>query len=129
MLGTLPGNMPGATILIRAPEICRAACLLACFVLHLVGSGPTAHAASPETLATFPNRPVRLLLGPAAGGPTDGVARVLAPRLSELWGQPVVVDNRPGASNTIATSLAAKATPDGHTVLLCPLSDAVVPAV
>jgi tripartite-type tricarboxylate transporter receptor subunit TctC len=79
--------------------------------------------------ATYPNKPVRLLMGPAAGGPTDGVGRRLASRLSEMWGQPVVVDNRPGAGNTIATTAAARANPDGYTLLLCPLSDAVAPAV
>src|SRR5688500_15610949 len=83
----------------------------------------TADAAAPE--AVYPARPVRLIVGPAAGGPTDIVGRTLTPRLAEIWGQPVVVDNRPGRGNTIATTLAAKAAPDGHTLLLCPFSDAV----
>ena len=87
-----------------------------------------AHVA-PADAAAYPTKPVRLLMGPAAGGPTDGVGRRLATRLSESWGQPVVVDNRPGAGNTIATTAAAKANPDGYTLLLCPLSDAVAPAV
>jgi tripartite-type tricarboxylate transporter receptor subunit TctC len=77
----------------------------------------------------YPNRPVRLLMGPAAGGPTDAVGRVLATRLNELWKQPVIVENRPGAGNTIATAAAAKATPDGYTLLFCPISDAVAPAL
>jgi tripartite-type tricarboxylate transporter receptor subunit TctC len=64
-------------------------------------------------------------MGPAAGGPTDAVGRVLATRLNELWKQPVIVENRPGAGNTIATAAAAKATPDGYTLLFCPISDAV----
>jgi len=68
-------------------------------------------------------------MGPGAGGPTDSVGRVLATRLTELWGQTVVVENRPGAGNTIATATAAKATPDGYTLLLCPISDAVAPAL
>jgi tripartite-type tricarboxylate transporter receptor subunit TctC len=68
-------------------------------------------------------------MGPAAGGPTDGLGRMLASRLSEIWSQTVVVENRPGAGNTIATTAAARATPDGYTLLLCPLSDAVAPAV
>jgi len=90
--------------------------------------GIAAHAASNDQ-ASYPNKPVRLIVGPAAGGPTDGVARRLASQLSEKWGQPVVVDNRPGAGNTIATTAAAKASPDGYTLLLCPLSDAIAPAV
>ena len=73
--------------------------------------------------------PVRLLMGPAAGGPTDAVGRVLATRLNEIWKQPVIVENRPGAGNTIATAAAAKATPDGYTLLFCPISDAVAPAL
>lgn len=77
----------------------------------------------------YPARPVRLLMGPAAGGPTDAVGRVLATRLNELWKQPVIVENRPGAGNTIATAAAAKATPDGYTLLFCPISDAVAPAL
>ena len=54
---------------------------------------------------------------------------MLTSRLSELWGQPVIVENRSGAGNTLATAAAARATPDGYTLLLCPLSDAVAPAV
>ena len=77
----------------------------------------------------YPTRPVRLLMGPAAGGPTDAVGRVLATRLNEIWKQPVIVENRPGAGNTIATAAAAKATPDGYTLLFCPISDAVAPAL
>jgi tripartite-type tricarboxylate transporter receptor subunit TctC len=88
-----------------------------------------AAAASAADGDTYPTRPVRLLMGPAAGGPTDAVGRVLATRLNELWKQPVIVENRPGAGNTIATAAAAKATPDGYTLLFCPISDAVAPAL
>src|SRR3954469_23260856 len=77
--------------------------------------------------AAYPSRPVRLLMGPAAGGPTDAVGRVLAVRLNEIWSQPVIVENRPGAGNTIATAASAKATPDGYSLLFCPISDAVAP--
>ena len=87
------------------------------------------HAATADTAGAYPNRPVRLIMGPGAGGPTDSVGRVLATRLTELWGQPVIVENRPGAGNTIATAAAAKATPDGYTLLLCPISDAVAPSL
>ena len=74
--------------------------------------GRAAH--SPEPASAYPAHPVRLLMGPAAGGPTDAVGRVLATRLSEMWKQPVIVENRPGAGNTIATAAAARATADGH---------------
>lgn len=85
--------------------------------------------AGPSHSQTYPAKPVRLIMGPPAGGPTDGAARVVAMRLGELWGQQVVIENRPGAGNTIATAVAAKAAPDGYTLLLCPISDAVAPAL
>jgi tripartite-type tricarboxylate transporter receptor subunit TctC len=93
------------------------------------GSSIAGFAATAEPTAAYPTKPVRLLMGPAAGGPTDSVGRVLATRLSELWGKPVIVENRPGAGNTIATVAAAKATPDGYTLLFCPISDAFAPAL
>ncbi|MGZ5226555.1 MAG: tripartite tricarboxylate transporter substrate-binding protein, partial [Burkholderiales bacterium] len=91
-------------------------------IASLIGSiaASGAHAAVPDSAAPYPTKPVRLLMGPAAGGPTDSVGRVLATRLSELWGKPVIIENRPGAGNTIATAAAAKATPDGYTLLFCP---------
>jgi len=64
--------------------------------------------------AEFPSRPVRLIIPYAPGGATDITARQLQGKLAELWGQPVVVDNRPGASGNIALELAAGAAPDGH---------------
>jgi tripartite-type tricarboxylate transporter receptor subunit TctC len=77
----------------------------------------------------YPNKPVRLLLGPAAGGPTDALARVVAAKLNEMWGQQVIVENRPGAGNTIAPAIAAKANPDGYTLHVCNISDTVAPAL
>jgi tripartite-type tricarboxylate transporter receptor subunit TctC len=88
-----------------------------------------AQPAPAEPASAYPSKPVRLLMGPAAGGPTDAVGRVLATRLNEIWKQPVIVENRPGAGNTIATAAAARATPDGYTLLFCPISDAVAPAL
>ena len=88
-----------------------------------------AQPAAAQPASAYPSKPVRLLMGPAAGGPTDAVGRVLATRLNEMWKQPVIVENRPGAGNTIATAAAARATPDGYTLLFCPISDAVAPAL
>jgi tripartite-type tricarboxylate transporter receptor subunit TctC len=69
----------------------------------------------------FPTRPVTLVLPSAPGDPTDLIARVLQPKMSERLGQPFVIENRPGGSGVIASAAVAKAAPDGHTLLL-PLS-------
>jgi tripartite-type tricarboxylate transporter receptor subunit TctC len=66
----------------------------------------------------FPSRPVRLISPFSAGGNSDIVGRLLAPRLSERLGQNVIVENRPGAGGTIGTAYVARATPDGHTMLV-----------
>src|SRR5438045_4626352 len=66
----------------------------------------------------FPTKPVRVIVAFTPGGVTDIVARTLMPKLGELWGQPVVVENRPGAGGTVAAVAVARATPDGSTLLV-----------
>lgn len=66
----------------------------------------------------FPQRPVRIIVPFAAGGGTDLIARALAQKLSEAWGQPVQIDNRAGGGTVIGSDLVAKSAPDGHTLLL-----------
>lgn len=82
--------------------------------------GAMAHAVAqaPATGAgvAFPKGPVRLMVPFPPGGPTDVVGRILAQKLQEAWGQPVVVENRPGAGTVIGTDTVAKAAPDGHTI-------------
>ena len=68
--------------------------------------------------SAFPDKPVRLVLPYPAGGPTDAVARSVGERLSVIWGQPVIVENRPGANGAIGTELVAKSPADGYTLLL-----------
>ena len=67
---------------------------------------------------SYPTKPVRLLIPFVAGGPADFLARLIGPKLAEGWGQPLVIDNRGGGSQIIATEIAAKAQPDGHTLLM-----------
>ncbi len=78
----------------------------------------TAVPAFAQTPQKFPNKPVRIVVGFSAGSATDITARMIAPRLSEMWGQPVVIENRPGAGSTLASAAVARATPDGHTLAL-----------
>ncbi|GMG93705.1 tripartite tricarboxylate transporter substrate binding protein [Cupriavidus metallidurans] len=67
---------------------------------------------------SYPNKPIRLIVPYPAGGGTDTVGRMIGQRLAEAWGQPVVVDNKPGASGMLGNDTVAKAAPDGYTVLL-----------
>ena len=75
-------------------------------------------AASGQSAAQYPQRPVRMLIPYAPGGATDIVARDISTRLQETLGQPFIVDNRPGASGNIAVEAAARAAPDGYTLLV-----------
>ena len=71
----------------------------------------------------FPTKPVKIIVAFPPGGGTNIVARLLAPRLSEVWGQPVIVENRAGASGTIGTEAAARAEPDGYTLLMATMGN------
>jgi tripartite-type tricarboxylate transporter receptor subunit TctC len=74
----------------------------------------------------YPSRPIKLLVGYAAGGGTDVTARIIAKQLSTTLGQPVIVENRTGAAGTIAANAVAKAAPDGYTLLLSAGSDVTI---
>jgi tripartite-type tricarboxylate transporter receptor subunit TctC len=77
-------------------------------------------AASALVAQEFPNRPVRIIVPFSPGGPADFLPRVIGAKLSQLWGQPVVVENRTGAAGNIGMSMGAKATADGYTLTSAP---------
>jgi tripartite-type tricarboxylate transporter receptor subunit TctC len=78
--------------------------------------------AAAQTPADYPNRPIRIIVPQAAGSGVDLQARVLAQKMGELWGQQGVVENRPGANAIIGMEAAAKASPDGYTLVYAPVS-------
>jgi tripartite-type tricarboxylate transporter receptor subunit TctC len=80
-------------------------------------------------LADYPKRPVRMIVPLAPGGGSDIVGRIVAQALTGLWGETVVVDNRPGAGSTVGTAIAAKSPPDGYTMLVSSSSIAISPAL
>ena len=75
----------------------------------------------------YPNRPIRLLLGVAAGGGQDAIARAMAPKVSNILGANIVMDNRPGAGGDIALGVAMQAAPDGYTLLMISSSNVIRP--
>jgi tripartite-type tricarboxylate transporter receptor subunit TctC len=79
--------------------------------------------------ATYPARPVRMVVGFAPGGGTDIIARLVSQKLGERWSQPVIVDNRPGASGNIGAELVARSAPDGYSLLMAFSSHASNPAL
>jgi tripartite-type tricarboxylate transporter receptor subunit TctC len=83
----------------------------------------------PALAQDYPSKPIRIIVPYPPGGFNDTLARTLGHRLTEKWGQPVIVDNRPGAGGTIGTNIAAKASPDGYTLLIASFAFAVNPAL
>lgn len=86
------------------------------WIAGLVALAPFMSAAHAQN--DYPNRPIRMIVGFPPGGGTDVVARLVAPKLTEAWGQQVVIDNRTGATGTIGAGLVAKANADGYTLLM-----------
>lgn len=88
------------------------------FSAAVIGVAGLALTSAAQAQSAWPGKPVRIMVGASAGGGTDVIARMLADRFADTWKQSFVVENRPGASNTIAADLTAKAAPDGHTLLV-----------
>ena len=100
--------MPASRLAALAPAV-SLACLIAATGAQPRGGDTAAQA--------YPNRAVRIVVPFPAGGPTDILSRVVAQRLSEVWGQPVVIENQPGANTAIAAARVAKLPADGYTLL------------
>jgi tripartite-type tricarboxylate transporter receptor subunit TctC len=90
----------------------------ACTVTALLGLAAQLLASGPSVAADYPVRPIKLLVGASAGGTTDTMARTIAEPLTAAFGQPVLVENRPGAGGNLAAEAVARAAPDGYTLLV-----------
>jgi tripartite-type tricarboxylate transporter receptor subunit TctC len=102
---------------------------LAALALSVISIPVFAQGVARAAWSTYPAKPVRMIVPLAPGGGSDIVARIIATELASLWGQSVVVDNRPGAGSTVGTAIAAKSPADGYTMLVCSSSIAISPAL
>jgi tripartite-type tricarboxylate transporter receptor subunit TctC len=107
----------------------RYSLLAACLGFFAVVAGTAAPARAQEDPSNYPSRPIRLVVGFAAGGGNDIIARVVGQKLAESLGQPVIVENKPGGGAIIATDYVAKSASDGYTLLLSASGISVNPAL
>ena len=103
--------------------------VIACALTVLAPPLAWAQPKSKQVAESFPSRPIRMIAPFPAGGPTDLVARTIARRLSDSWGQQVIVDNRGGANGVIAQEIAANSAPDGHTMFVHSVAHVVNPLI
>jgi tripartite-type tricarboxylate transporter receptor subunit TctC len=98
-----------------------------CAALALAAAAPTVLAQ--DAAANYPNRTIRYIVGYTPGGTSDMLARAVGQKLAAAWGQQVIVDNRPGAGTNIGTELGAKAPPDGYTLFMPTVANAINPTL
>src|SRR5688572_3109501 len=120
---TMPFHPHSSPMTRKPPQTALPLGILAIAILTFASPAPVAGAEK------YPARPIRLIVPFAPGGGTDMVARVIAPKLSERLGTSVVVDNRGGAGAVIGTAIAAKAIPDGYTLLVCDTAHTIQPTL
>ena len=95
-------------------------------VLAALATTMTVHA---QGAAAYPSKPIRYIVGYTPGGTADMLARAVGQKLTEVWGQQVIVENRPGAGTNIGTEVAAKSAPDGYTLLMPTVANAINPTL
>jgi len=98
-------------------------------VLSMLAAIALVACALPAGAQPFPSKPIHLVIGYPPGGAVDANARLIAPKLGEFMGQPVVVENKPGASGVIATDYVKKSDPDGYTILLTTIGHTITPVL
>src|SRR6185295_6050089 len=137
----MPCELPGSLFLLRGSSVrgaslqCRArpsSCpgrrpmqKIAGFAVVVAAALLSAAAAQAQT---YPNKPIRIIVPYAAGGTSDILARAIGPKLTDAWGQPVIVENRPGANGNVGAEFVARSAPDGYTLLLTDLGGLVISA-
>jgi len=104
-------------------------CATALLSLFAATGSAVAQSTAKDPAAAYPGRPIRMVVPVPPGGSSDGMARILAQKLTEKWGEQVPVDNRPGGGEVIGTDIVAKANADGHTLLLASLRFSVNPSL
>ncbi|MBX9729413.1 MAG: hypothetical protein K2X31_10935, partial [Sphingopyxis sp.] len=101
-------------------------------VVSTLASGLAAaqdRAAQDKAAAAYPNKPIRMIVPFAPGGGLDITTRLIGQKLTEKWGQSIVVDTRPGAATIVGTEIASKAAPDGYTMLMITTTFAINPSL
>ncbi len=96
------------------------------FLLSALLGGVLSLTAQAQSPATFPSKPIKIVVPFPAGGTSDILARLISQKMTEAWGQPVLIDNKPGSSGNLGADLVAKAAPDGHTLVLMDVGNLVI---